>query len=166
MTAHNSIFTISDVPVLKAIAYKSGDGWKDTTEKGQVLYVWGLVRTPPYVGNTLPILGRNTIEFGLVTVSPENFYFTTLDKSDEVFIKMRQDLLAEDLRVLKQSLFDGTLVKISDMNVFLEKLNNPKENPNAWQNNYERSGLGDYRSNNFALNVEETPVIKTTARSL
>lgn len=146
---NSDMLSFEGIPILKAVAFSSGDGWKDTTVQGESAFVWGLLAAPPYVGNSLPIMG--CCHTSLNYKSPDHFYFRKLTSSEMWQLQaLKPDLVAE-VQLLKESIVNGSLVQISSLPVFLKRLANPKvENNIAWKNKYERFGLGDYYKNNFA----------------
>lgn len=140
------MYTLNGIPVLKAIAFKSGDGWKDTTEKGDEVYVWGVIQTPPYIGNSLLRVGRGRWTW---SVSPETHYYRSLSEPEsQDFLKRFPDL-REDLETIHSGLQSGSLVSISDMDSFLKDLGDPETG--GIVGNYQRMGIHDYKQNNYAL---------------
>src|SRR5690625_569727 len=60
----------TEAQILKGVARISGDGWKDKTREGDVVYVWNRELPPPYalgeylrVGNDVWAAGTNVFDF-------------------------------------------------------------------------------------------------------
>ncbi|WP_408914038.1 hypothetical protein [Brucella pseudogrignonensis] len=75
------------IPILKGTAFKSGDGWKDTTKEGEVCFVWNKIHPAPYALGQYPRVGKEHW-----SASTENFTFEPASP-DEV-IALFSDLQA------------------------------------------------------------------------
>ncbi|MEC7798095.1 MAG: hypothetical protein VX755_12340 [Pseudomonadota bacterium] len=49
---------VSSAPILKGVGKINGDGWKDTTAKGEVVYVWNAEMPAPYGRGQFPRVGN------------------------------------------------------------------------------------------------------------
>lgn len=116
-------YSINDIPLLKAVAFSSGDGWKDTTEKGEEIYVWGVVEAPPYVGNSLPRVGRGK---WIWSVTPELHYYRRLKETEFFQVKSMLEN-SDEVNIIQGAINDGRLLPIADMDKFLSDMRHPDE---------------------------------------
>jgi len=58
------------IPILKGTAFKSGDGWKDTTKEGEICFVWNKMLQKPHAPGQYPRVGKEHW-----SASTENFTF-------------------------------------------------------------------------------------------
>ena len=77
------------IPILKGTAFKSGDGWKDTTKEGEVCFIWNKMHSAPYAPGQYPRVGKEHW-----SASTENFTFEPATP-DEV-VKLFSDLEADN----------------------------------------------------------------------
>ena len=47
------------VQILKGVAFRSGDGWKDQSVRGEVVYVWNRELPDPYAEGQFPRVGNS-----------------------------------------------------------------------------------------------------------
>jgi hypothetical protein len=50
--------TIPRGPILRGVGKINGDGWKDTTRKGEIVFVYGSSLPPPYSAGQFPRVGN------------------------------------------------------------------------------------------------------------
>ncbi|MBC8719260.1 Lar family restriction alleviation protein [Ochrobactrum sp. Marseille-Q0166] len=67
------------IPILKGTAFKSGDGWKDTTKEGEVCFVWNKMHPAPYEPGQYPRVGKEHW-----SASAENFTFESASPDEVV----------------------------------------------------------------------------------
>jgi len=70
------------VPILKGIGKRTGDGWKDTTQKGEIVFVWNRELPSPYTAGQYPRIGKEHW-----SASTEQYDFTpaTLEEIEALF---------------------------------------------------------------------------------
>jgi hypothetical protein len=49
---------MGETPIFKGVGKITGDGWKDTTKLGEVVFVWNAELPPPYAPGQFPRLGN------------------------------------------------------------------------------------------------------------
>lgn len=80
------------LPILKGTAFKSGDGWKDTTKEGDICFVWNRMHPAPYAPGQYPRVGKEHW-----SASIENYTFepATLGEVSKLFADLKADNAAE-----------------------------------------------------------------------
>ena len=61
----------AEAVILKGVGRINGDGWKDTTKKGEVVYVWNRTLEPPYKPGQYPRVGNE-----IFSATAEQYDFT------------------------------------------------------------------------------------------
>lgn len=84
------------LPILKGTAFKSGDGWKDTTKEGDICFVWNRMHPAPYAPGQYPRVGKEHW-----SASIENYTFepATLGEVSKLFADLKADNAALTARV-------------------------------------------------------------------
>ncbi len=69
-------------PVLKGVGKRAGDGWKDTTKKGEIVFVWNREHPSPYTAGQFPRIGKERW-----SASTEQYDFSpaTLEEIEALF---------------------------------------------------------------------------------
>jgi hypothetical protein len=81
--------------LLKGIGKISGDGWKNTTTRGQVVYVWNRPKPEPYAPGQYPRLGNP-----IYSASTDQFDFEPLAEDEAIAVieeaieKLRTEMLS------------------------------------------------------------------------
>ena len=76
------------VAILKGIGKIDGDGWKDTTTKGEVVYVWNAEKPSPYAPGQYPRIGN---EGWSASTSQYDFTPATADDVPAIIALLRPD---------------------------------------------------------------------------
>ncbi len=85
--------------ILKGVGKINGDGWKDTTRIGEIVYVWDLEHPKPYMRGQYPRIGNeiwsaSTTQYDF-TVVPESEYREVLDSIIESVRFERNEIKGE-----------------------------------------------------------------------
>ncbi|MFM0226104.1 hypothetical protein [Paraburkholderia dipogonis] len=72
-------------PILKGIGRFNGDGWKDVTKKGEVVFVWNAELPRPYAKGQYPRIGN---EGWSASTSQYDFQVATIDEVQELFERL------------------------------------------------------------------------------
>lgn len=146
----NDIGKIGGIPVLMAVAFSSGDGWKDSTTSGQELFVWGVTQAPPYVANSCPRIGRGKYVW---SVTPELHAYRFLKEDEFYQLKSFFDgspALQEEIQIIRSGIESGEFLEIPDLQDFCNRLKSPQEG--GIKDKYERLGITTTAS------VDESPI--------
>lgn len=65
------------LPILKGVGKVNGDGWKDTTKKGEIVFVWNREHPKPYAAGQYPRVGK---EHWSASTEQYDFTVATLDE--------------------------------------------------------------------------------------
>lgn len=68
--------------ILKGIGKKSGDGFKDTTKIGEIVFVWNSELPKPYASGQFP---RVSAEHWSASTEQYDFYPATVDEVQALF---------------------------------------------------------------------------------
>jgi hypothetical protein len=72
----------SAAPILKGVGRINGDGWKDVTRKGEVVFVWNAELPAPYTKGQYPRIG---CEHWSASINQYDFQPADLDEVRELF---------------------------------------------------------------------------------
>ena len=73
---------VQEAEILKGVGRINGDGWKDTTKKGEVVYVWNRTLEPPYAPGQYPRVGN---EIWSATAEQYDFTPATVEEVQALF---------------------------------------------------------------------------------
>lgn len=90
--------------VYKCTAFKSGDGWKDTTRKGDVVFAYGYELPPPFVSDCFQIVGN-----AVRCVCTDQWTFEKLRRRDllKLLPEFREDIRWHGIRQWLHMLFSN-----------------------------------------------------------
>ena len=70
-------------PILKGIGKINGDGWKDSTKIGQIVFVWNIEEPPPQAPGQFPRVGN---EIWRASTEQYDFRPATIEEIRDLFI--------------------------------------------------------------------------------
>lgn len=73
---------VQEAMILKGVGKINGDGWKDTTKIGQIVFVWNAELPKPYAPGQFPRVGNESYA---ASTDQYDFVPATLDEAQQLF---------------------------------------------------------------------------------